>query len=72
MRILQHSVASPRIEIFRPYVLTRERKPNIPAVLFEGRILSDLTMPERDWKRFDAPAEDRLPARSVCAAEFGS
>jgi hypothetical protein len=30
----------------------------------------DLTMPRRNWLAFDRPSCDRLPSRSVCAADF--
>lgn len=44
-------------------------------VLFPKRILAnytDLTMPKRDWSELDSPSFERLPARSVCAEEFGN
>jgi hypothetical protein len=43
-------------------------------VLFPKRIFAayrDLTMPLRNWSKFDSPSCDRLPARSVCAQQFG-
>jgi hypothetical protein len=49
------------------------RKPADMLVLIPRRILAaytDLTMRKRDWSKLDDPACERLPARSVCAAQF--
>lgn len=43
-----------------------------PRVIREARVTRDLTMPRRDWSKLEAPAYERIQARSICAAEFGS
>lgn len=51
------------------------RKPADILVLFPKRIpavYTDLTMRKRDWSKLDSPSFERLPARSVCAEEFGN
>lgn len=43
-------------------------------ILFPKRQLAtwrDLSMPRRDWSRYDIPACERIDARSVCAGRFG-
>jgi hypothetical protein len=61
---------SPEPMIFRPFVLTRKLQPNVPAVIREGRISFDNTMPRLDARKYERPAFERIAARSVCAAEF--
>lgn len=42
-------------------------------VAFPKRVFAvykDLTMPRRNWAKYDAPAQDRLPSRAECASEF--
>lgn len=31
---------------------------------------TDLSMPRRDWSKFDSPASERIDARTVCAGQF--
>lgn len=50
--------------VFKPHALVRVR------IIRESRLIRDLTMKEQDWRQYDAPASDRLDARSVCASEF--
>lgn len=59
-------------QVLRPSVLNHAFRPNAPLIRCEGRLLSDLTMPMRDWSALDSLACDRLPSRSVCASEFAS
>ncbi len=49
---------------FKPYALAKA------PIVREGRIIRDLTMEEQDWSHLDAPAYERIDARSVCAAQF--
>lgn len=49
---------------FKPHALAKA------PIIREGRLTGDQSMPERDWVLLDAPAYERLPARSVCAEEF--
>lgn len=50
--------------LFRPHALAKA------PIISEGRLASDLTMEERDWTELDAPACERIDARSVCARKF--
>lgn len=49
---------------FKPHALAKA------PIISEGRITLDLAMPQRDWRQYDAPAYDRIDARSVCASTF--
>jgi hypothetical protein len=50
--------------LFKPFALSKA------PIIREGRIIRDLTMPARDWSQYDAPAYERIDARSVCAAAY--
>lgn len=45
--------------LFKPAALSKA------PIVFEGRIRRDLTMPERDWSEFDAPARERRTSRVI-------
>lgn len=45
--------------VFKPRALSKA------PIVREGRIERDLTMPERDWSEFDAPAKDRRTSRII-------
>lgn len=45
--------------LFRPPALARA------PIIREGRITDDLTMPEKDWSEYDAPAIDRRTSRVI-------
>jgi hypothetical protein len=45
--------------LFKPHALMKAR------VIREGRITRDLTMPDRDWSEFDAPAAERRTSRLI-------
>jgi hypothetical protein len=49
---------------FKPHALSKA------PIIREGRLIRDLTMEEQDWSHLDAPACERIDARSVCAANF--
>lgn len=36
------------------------RRGNAPIIQFEGHIISDLTMPEKDWSQYDSIAKGRF------------
>lgn len=69
----QHATPSP-VDVWRPFVLNRNFQPNAPAVVFEGRLLSDNTAPHRDWSKYDAPSWQRMnrpsPLRDRSVPEF--
>lgn len=44
---------------FKPRALAKA------PVIRECRLIRDLTMPERDWSEFDAPAKDRRTSRVI-------
>ena len=44
---------------FKPHALAKA------PVIRECRLIRDLTMPERDWSEFDAPAKDRRTSRVI-------
>ncbi len=44
---------------FKPNALSKA------PIVCEGRITRDLTMPEQDWSKYDAPAKDRRTARVI-------
>lgn len=50
--------------VFKAHALSKA------PIIREGRLIRDLTMHERDWSQLDAPACDRIDARSVCARQF--
>jgi hypothetical protein len=54
------------VQVFRPSVLKKNFAPNTPLIRSEGRLLSDLTMPERDWSAFDAPSWERMGRPHPC------
>jgi hypothetical protein len=62
------------IQVFRPSVLKKNFAPNTPLIRSEGRLLSDLTMPLRDWTKYDAPTWERMgkphPWRDRSVPEF--
>jgi hypothetical protein len=45
--------------LFKPHALAKA------PIIREGWIERDLTMPERDWSEFDAPAKDRRTSRVI-------
>lgn len=51
-------------KLFKPHALSKA------PIVREGRLIRDLTTEPLDWDALDAPACDRIPARSVCAREF--
>lgn len=59
-------------KFFRPSLLKSQRDrrsrlfpPNAAPIVSEGRLISDISMPERDWSQFDKPACKRMTARLV-------
>ena len=59
-------------KVFRPSLLkaTRNKRTrlfplNAAPVVREGRLVSDNTMPARDWSHYDAPAFLRMTYRRV-------
>lgn len=46
-------------QVFRPSVLNQRYELNAPLVQSEGRILSDTTMPLRNWSGYDVPTFKR-------------
>jgi hypothetical protein len=46
-------------KFFKPHALSKA------PIVCEGRIERDLSMPERDWSKFDAPAKDRRTSRVI-------
>jgi hypothetical protein len=44
---------------FKPHALAKA------PIVREGRLIRDLTMPERDWSEFDAPAVERRTSRVI-------
>lgn len=55
--------------VFRPHVLRQVGRfrlvPNIAWTKREGYITRDLSMPERDWSKYDKPAFRRMTSRRV-------
>lgn len=45
--------------VFKPHALAR-----VP-IIRESRLIRDLTMPEQDWSKYDAPAKDRRTSRVI-------
>mgnify|MGYP001573056248 CR=1 FL=1 len=45
--------------LFKPGALLKA------PIICEGRLIRDLTMPERDWSEFDAPATERRTSRVI-------
>jgi hypothetical protein len=45
--------------VFRPYALAKA------PIIREGRITRELTMPEQDWSKYDAPAFTRRTSKVV-------
>jgi hypothetical protein len=45
--------------VFRPYALAKA------PIISEGRITDDLTMPQQDWSKYDAPAFTRRTSKVV-------
>lgn len=45
--------------LFKPGALAKA------PIIREGRLIRDLTMPERDWSEFDAPAKERRTSRVI-------
>lgn len=71
---MKHVFTEPMI--FRPSLLRSQRDLrsrlfplNAAPIVSEGRLISDNTMPERDWRKFDAPACKRMTARIVRPAK---
>lgn len=59
-------------QVFRPSLLRSQRDLrtrlfplNAAPIVSEGRIVSDNTMPPRDWRSYDVPAAKRMTARRV-------
>jgi hypothetical protein len=59
-------------QVFRPSLLKAKRNkrtrlfpPNAAPVVREGRLVSDNTMPARDWRAFDKPAFLRMTSKRV-------
>lgn len=50
--------------VFKPHALSKA------PIIRESRLVRDLAMPARDWRKYDAPAYERIDARSVCASTF--
>jgi hypothetical protein len=46
--------------MFVPFMLTKDRRPNRAWTQREGFITRDLTMPYRDWSKFDSLAQLRF------------
>lgn len=44
---------------FTPHALSKA------PIVCEGRITRDLTMPDRDWSRYDTPAKDRRTSKVI-------
>lgn len=44
---------------FKPHSLAKA------PIVREGRIIRDLSMPEKDWSLYDTPAKDRQTARVI-------
>jgi hypothetical protein len=44
---------------FKPHALSKA------PIIREGRLIRDLSMPERDWSEFDAPAYERRTSRVI-------
>lgn len=60
------------IPVFRPSLLKSQRDRrtrlfplNAAPVISEGRLISDNTMPARDWRELDKPAFRRMTAKRV-------
>jgi hypothetical protein len=49
---------------FKPHALSKA------PIIREGRLIRDLSMPERDWSKYDVPTCERIDARSVCASAY--
>jgi hypothetical protein len=45
--------------LFKPFALSKA------PIVREGRITRDLTMPEQDWSRYDAPAVERRTSKVI-------
>lgn len=45
--------------LFKPPALSKA------PIVREGRVIRDLTMPDRDWSEFDPPARDRRTSRVI-------
>lgn len=45
--------------VFRPHALAKA------PIIREGRITNDLTMPEQDWSKYDAPAFTRRTSKVI-------
>lgn len=46
-------------QLFRPHALAKA------PIISEGRLTGDLTMPEQDWSRYDAPAFTRRTSKVI-------
>lgn len=44
---------------FTPHALSKA------PIVREGRIIRDLTMPEQDWSKYDAPALERRTSKVI-------
>lgn len=44
---------------FKPYALAKA------PIIREGRIIRDLTMPQQDWSKYDAPAFTRRTSKVI-------
>jgi len=44
---------------FKPHALAEA------PIVREGRIIRDLTMPEQDWSKYDAPAAERRTSKVI-------
>lgn len=44
---------------FKPHALSKA------PIVREGRIIRDLTMPEQDWSKYDAPAFTRRTSKVI-------
>lgn len=45
--------------VFKPHALAKA------PIIREGRLTGDLTMPEQDWSRYDAPAFTRRTSKVI-------
>lgn len=61
-------------QVYRPSLLRSRRDPktrlfslNAAPVLREGRLISDNSMPAKDWTQFDEPACRRFKSRPYAA-----